>query len=199
MSDEPHWPLPHYDPGPPDHLHAIGVIALTFGAFQANVESLYFHFARKRLSQEMAEYFWDNLNEDKRITAARKLFEEHDDKEVRDYGDNLLDYFNWCRNCRNQLLHSERYPAGLFRIPDTLHLIKAGGKKSKNRYMKLKLSTLRMIAEKTREGVIQCASFHLNLRFRGVPEAQVPETYKPYRTLPELLKIPKYLELTERP
>jgi hypothetical protein len=43
MSDDPNatWPLPGYNPGKRLHLHALGVIAITYAAFERSLNDFY--------------------------------------------------------------------------------------------------------------------------------------------------------------
>jgi hypothetical protein len=109
------WPLPSYNPGARKHLHAIGVIAVTFGAFERSIDSLYFfHPQRMKLPHELTALYYFNLNEEKRVVAIRDVFKSFErDPTVIEAVGNALSYFQWCRNVRNQILHSERYPKGL--------------------------------------------------------------------------------------
>jgi hypothetical protein len=90
--------------------------------------------------------------------------------------ENQLDYFEWCRNCRNQILHAERYPAMFGGDRDTLYLTKRVGKQSpQSGYMKFRLPRLRFISDKIRDGVVRAAEMHLRLRFRGKQVDSLPE------------------------
>ena len=110
--------------------------------------------------------------------------------------DNLVDYFDWCQNCRNQLLHAAKYPA-LFHEKDTMYLTKRKRKgSSKYGYIKLTLQEIRDIAEKVRAGVVQCADLSIYLRHEGVPRHKINAVYWPYtESLPAMLIVPKPLEL----
>jgi hypothetical protein len=122
------------------------------------------------------------------------------DAAVRELFSNLLSYFSWCRNCRNQLLHSERHPTAFFMDPDFLHLSKRIGKQSpKMGYLKLTLERIRSIADSMRKGVVQSAELHLYLRYAGTPFDSIPQTYQAFAKLPSKLEIPKLLQLTEKP
>ncbi|MEJ0050208.1 MAG: hypothetical protein WDN02_03155 [Methylovirgula sp.] len=95
---------------------------------------------------------------------------------------NLLDYFDWCQHCHNQLLHAQRYP-GLFAPKDTMYLTKRVNKgSSKFGYVKLTLEEVRDIAEKMRAAVLQCADLSLYLRFEDAPPHKIPAAYR--RALP---------------
>jgi hypothetical protein len=77
MSDDTPWPVPKHNPGPAEHLHAIGAISLTFANFQASVEGLYQSaMAEWNVPRPLIEFFYQSLNEEKRITAIRTIFTE---------------------------------------------------------------------------------------------------------------------------
>jgi hypothetical protein len=88
------WPLPRYDPGPKDHLHALGVIAITFASLQANLDILYFNCAnRGKLPRKLAELYYFSLDEQKRIEAIKTIFRSYEtDLLVIETVDNLLLY-----------------------------------------------------------------------------------------------------------
>jgi hypothetical protein len=147
------WPLPHYNPGSHMHLHALGVIAVTYASLERSVDALYVNKARRqKMQDELVDLYYFSLNEEKRIEAVRAVFRKYEKKqEVVVLVENLLDYFQWCRNCRNQILHAEQYPPSFGGDPETLYLIKRVGKQSpKSGHMKFKLSRLRFIADKIR-------------------------------------------------
>jgi hypothetical protein len=56
------WPLPGYHPGPRLHLHALGVIAITFAGFEAHLHALCPTFASRRNVEFDMEKFY-KLNE----------------------------------------------------------------------------------------------------------------------------------------
>jgi hypothetical protein len=198
--DNDTWPKPHYNPGRPKHLHALGVIAIQYASLERSVDILYLNKAlRQSLPQDLIELYYYSLNEEKRIDAVRSIFENYEqDPEVIALIENLLEYFQWCRNCRNQILHAEQYPAAFGGDKNTLYLIKRLGKQSpKSGYLKFKLSTLRSIADQTRSGVVQAAELHLYLRFRGQPDSEIAREFS--ASLPEKLSVPKHLTLSPTP
>jgi hypothetical protein len=198
------WPLPKYNPGAHKHLHALGVIAITFAAFERSIDSLYdFHPRQQKLPDELVSLYYFSLNEEKRINAVREIFSAYEkDSSVKAAVSNVLDYFKWCRHTRNQLLHSEHYPALFGGDPDTLYLTKRIGKQSpKSGYMAFHLSRLRSIADKIRVGVVQCGEIHIYLRVRDVPADSLPVSLRIYKhePLPQTLRIPRLLKLSPRP
>jgi len=202
-SEELVWPLPGYNPGPRDHLHAIGVISVTFASFQASLDALYRSQAvRQNIPEALADLSYFALSEDKRIEAIKIIFATSEkDAGVIAAVENLLAYFRWCRDCRNHILHAERFPPSLGGNPAFLYLVKKMGKQSpKYGYMKFSIERLRYIADKIRKGVVQSAEIHLHLRVRGQPVEKVSAPYKPYVSgPPAALEIPKYIEPTEKP
>jgi hypothetical protein len=204
MSDpEDRWPLPRYNSGDHFHLHALGVIALQFAQFEASVDALYLtRTSHKKWPGELVRLYYFELNEEKRVEAVKSFFQAHEkDSSVLSVVFNLLEYFRWCRNCRNQLLHAEQYPAGFGAKPGVLHLTKRVSKKSdKSGYLKMTVPELRDIADKTRAGIVQSAEINIYLRFRGQPKHKIPSEYLAFlEALPEKLVVPQSLELALRP
>jgi len=164
MTDTEHeWPA-HYNPGSHKHLHALGVIAVEFASLERSLDTLYANRARKEnFPEELTDLFYFTLNEEKRIEAIRTIFRtrENDGATVI-LINNILDYFQWCRNCRNQLLHAERYPPSFGGDTDLIYFVKRLGKQMKKTgYMKLSVRHLRYIADRIHAGVVQCATIHL--------------------------------------
>ncbi|SEE72783.1 hypothetical protein SAMN05444161_6886 [Rhizobiales bacterium GAS191] len=202
MSDD-QWPMPEYNAGPRDHLHAIGVISITFANLQASLDALNKSYARQlNMPGELIDFLYFNLTEEKRIEAIGTLFRASEaDKAVVRAVENLLRYFKWCSKCRNNILHSELYPPSFGADPDMLHLVKKVGKQSpKSAYLKFSLPTLRLIADRMRKGVVQSAEIQLYMRFRGMPVDKVPSPYKPYaKKLPSKLNIPRPIDPSDKP
>ena len=105
-STEDTWPAPRYGPWPPKHVHAIGVIALTYATLQATMDRLFLTKAQS----EWAEKYYYLLSEDNRSGAIKKIFKDDGPDVVEAIG-NLVKYFDWCRDCRNKLLHAESQPS----------------------------------------------------------------------------------------
>ncbi|HZZ22295.1 MAG TPA: hypothetical protein VFE60_06830 [Roseiarcus sp.] len=189
------WPRPDYDPGPQKHVHAIGVIALTYATLQSAMDRLFLD----RANSEWAEKYYYMLSEETRSDAIKEVFK--DDQGVVGAVGNLVKYFDWCRACRNNLLHAESYPSGLVPFPDgALGLTKRLTKGStESGYIALTLEGLRGVADRMRDGIVQCMKIHLFLRHRGRPEG-VPEKYREYaRSLPPHLSVPKPIVLASSP
>jgi hypothetical protein len=205
MADsEDTWPLPDYNPGSRLHLHALGVIAVQFAQFERTLEALYSSGARReKMPEALIDLYYFSLNEEKRIEAIRALFNTYEKNPMaKAYVENLLDYFQWCRNCRNQILHAEPYPAMFGGNPDTLYLTKRVGKQSpKSGYMKFKLPQLRSIADKIRAGVVQSAILNLHLRYRDQSLDAIPARFQAYKRepLPQILHVPRHLKLSPKP
>jgi hypothetical protein len=191
-SSENTWPPPDYDVGPPEHVHAIGVIALTYAKLQGVMDRLFLDSA----NSEWADKYYYMLSEDKRSDAIREMF-KHFDPGVVSAIDNLTKHFDWCRACRNNLLHAESYPSDGVPFPDgALALTKPLKKGSlKPGYMALTLPELRGVAGRIQAGIAQCLKIHLFLRHRGRPEG-LEEKYREYaKSLPAKLPIPKPIAL----
>jgi hypothetical protein len=103
---------PPYGSGSPKHVHAIGVIALTYATLQGAIDRLFLNKAQS----EWAEKFYYGLSEDKRSDEIKNIF-KNDDPSVFVAIANVVKYLDWCRACRNMLLHAESYPPGLSSFP----------------------------------------------------------------------------------
>jgi hypothetical protein len=191
-SIEDTWPLPVYDPGPPKHVHAIGVIALTYATLQGCMDCLFLN----RAGSEWAEKYYYILTEEKRSEAIKELFKDDDPNVIEAIG-NIVKYFDWCRAYRNILLHAESYPPGIVpSLGGALALTKRLKKGSTEPgYKALTLQELRDVADRMRAGTVQCVKIDRFLRYRGRPE-EAPEEYREHaRSLPPNLRIPKPIAL----
>ena len=140
------------------------------------------------------------MSEESRSGAIKKIFKDDDPAVVEAIG-NLVEYFDWGKACRNNVLHAESYPSGLVPFPGgALGLTKRLKKGSKELgYMALTLPELRGVADRMRDGIVQCAKIDLFVRYRDRPEA-LPEKYREHaRSLPSNLPIPKPIVLTSSP
>jgi hypothetical protein len=198
------WPEPNYNPGSPKHLHALGVISVTYCAFEQGIHNLCeLHPQKQKIPRPLANFLFYSLNDDKKIAAIRAVFRAYErDRKVLGVVKNLLEYFNWCRDARNKLLHAERYPPLFGGDEETLHLTKLEGKtKPKRLYVALKLPFLRGVADKIRLGQVQCARVRIYLRVRDVPLSELPHGYVVYKRdpLPGILHVPQPLKLFPSP
>jgi hypothetical protein len=190
------WPQPKYDPGPQKHVHAIGVIALTYATLQSAMDRLFLDIA----NSEWAKRYYYMLTEDKRSGAIGEIFKDDDDPAVVDAIGNLVEYFDWCRARRNNLLHVESYLPRLVFPGGALGLTKPLKKgATKPGYMALTFQELRDVADRMRDGIEQCRKIHLFLCHRARPEA-VPEEYRERaKSLPPNLSVPKPIALVSSP
>jgi hypothetical protein len=208
VDSEDTWPLPKYNPGPAKHLHALGVIATIYTAFQRGMDELYkFHPRRQNVPDRLINLYYYGLNEEARISAVTEAFAEYEKEDaVKNSVENLAEYFKWCKNCRDQLQHSEHYPPSFVDADDdTLHLTMRVGKTSpRQEYIAFPLSRLRDIADKIQIGQIQCVRVRIYLRARGRPDRELPLSWRAsldneHRSLPEKLRVPRYLKLSPIP
>jgi hypothetical protein len=202
--EEDIWPLPDYNPGPPKHLHALGVISTCYNAFEDGMFRLYLHHPDNlKLPRKLAEQFYLSLNEQQRLVAIKTIFDEYEkDSAVSAVVLNLIKYFQWSWDVRNKLVHAEHYPAAFGGKPGKWHLSKRVGKKAPDRgYMELELQTLREMADKIELGKKHCAGLLIYLRVRDTPASQLPISYRVLADapLPEILAIPDALELSSSP
>jgi hypothetical protein len=198
------WPMPKYNAGSHYHIHALGVIAITYAQFQRSIDYLYaFHPREQKVPDELSDLYYFNLSEDHRIQATRVMFAKYEkDNDVKIAIENLLKYFQWCKHTRDQILHAEQYPAMFGGKPDTLYLTKRISKKSpKSGHMSFKLEELRSIADMMRAGVVQSAEIHIHLRVRDVPEKKIEPSLRAYKKKPlsPPLTIPAPLVLSATP
>jgi len=198
------WPSPEYEVGQHNHVHAIGVISLLTAQFERSIDGFHAHHWRdQNAPYDLIDLYYYSLNEEKRLEAIRIAFERFErDPAVREAIENLVAYFKWCRDARNNLLHAEHYPASFGGDPAFLYLIKRTGKQSsKSGYMKLSLAYLRSIAGKMRAGIIQSARISIYLRTRGFPREKIDRQLQAYASdpLPAPMKVPKPLRLTLTP
>jgi hypothetical protein len=144
--DDDKWPSPEFTVGQHNHVHAIGVISLLTAQFERSIDSFHAHHWRdQNAPDDLIDLYYHSLNEERRLEAIRAAFDKFErDPAVRRTLENLVLYFKWCRDARNNLLHAEHYPASLGGNPAFLYLIKRTGRQSsKSSYMKLSLDNLR--------------------------------------------------------
>jgi hypothetical protein len=115
MSND-NWPMPVFDAGDSQHLHAVGVIAVTFVQFERSVESLFLHHpANSAVPFDLLDRYFFALSEDQRVAVTRKFYSDREpDALVKTAANNVLDFFDWAHDSRNKILHSERYPMGFW-------------------------------------------------------------------------------------
>jgi hypothetical protein len=110
MTDsQDNWPIPKFNPGSHYHIHALGVIAITYAGFQRSIDYLYaFHPRQQKLPDELIDLYYFNLSEDNRIKAVADVFAKYErDDDVKAAIENLLKYFQWCKHTRDQILRAE--------------------------------------------------------------------------------------------
>jgi hypothetical protein len=176
MTDDT-WPLPKYNPGHRLHLHALGVIAITYASFERSIDDLYLLHPSVGSEPRETATRYKAMNTKKRIKAIRRTFEEcEEEAAVRSAVNNVLDYFDRCNENRNELLHAEQYPAMFGGKPETLYLIKRGDRRSpESIYMAFTLPQLRSIADELRTGIMQSAEIQIYLRYRKQAEHTIPK------------------------
>ena len=156
------------------------------------------------MPDDLVNLYFYTLNEERRIEAIRIIYGDYEKKhpEIMALIHNLLDYFNWCRACRNHLLHAENYPATFGGDPEALYLTKRIGKQDpKSGYMRFTLPRLRSIADKMRAGVVQSATIEIRLRYLGVSPSELAQPYRDIvrQPLPQPLRTPRNVKLHPRP
>src|SRR5262249_37745870 len=183
--------------------HAIAVIANRFNALERGMFDLYSLYLQGRLTRELSDFFFLALNERTRAEALEKVIHAYEKRrKAREFFDSLSDYFEWCWEARNQIIHAEFYPAMFGGNPHEISLVKRKSKQSAQPgYLNFTVPELREIADKIQEGVERCAAFRIYLRQRSTPPAKWPLSMKIEGRvpLPDKLVKPKSVVLAPRP
>jgi hypothetical protein len=196
--------MPQFDAGDSKHLHAVGVISVTFVQFERSVQSMFLHHpANNSVPVDLINRYFMALSEDQRISTTRKFYSNSESDElVKAAADNVLDFFDWAYDSRNKILHSERYPVGFGADPDVFYLTKRASKRDpSSRYMALNLTTLRSTAEHMRAGIVRSAEINIHVRYRNSDLSKVHQSLWAFAKSNEFppLTIPRRLEMTEQP
>jgi hypothetical protein len=196
------WPI-DYRPGPSEHLHALGVIAIMFAGYQAAMDGFYISHANMlNVPEDLIHLYYFGLSEDKKAAAVKSLLQKNEgNRDVIEAIDNLCEHYEWSRHCRNNLLHAERYPPALGDLDGVLHLTKKVKKGSnKSAYINLTLKEIRFVADSTRTGLLQTTYLRIYLAFRSKPLSSIPDKYRQYAaSLPKKLHVPQFLNLALSP
>jgi hypothetical protein len=205
MSDPPaSWPQDYYV-GPPDHLHALGVLSTAFNSFEDRLFPLYrHHLDLLKVPNGLSEFLYLSLPEHQKLNAITKVFAECEkDQNVIAVVANLIKYFQWCSDVRDKLAHAEFYPMSFAgKNPSHWHLTKRISKKdTKQGYMQIALPVIRDMADKVAYGTKHYAKVQIFLRARDFPLSELPRAYREYANepLPEILPIPNSLKLSPSP
>jgi hypothetical protein len=206
MTDEAdRWPVPKFHAGDAKHLHAVGVIAVTFAQFERGIESLFLHHPiHSEMHFDLIERYYFSLNEEQRIKVTRSHYKDHEtDDVVKAAATHVLNFFNWAHDARNKILHSEKYPPSFGGDPNIFYLTKRAGKRDpKPTYLALSLAQLRDVAEKMRQGIVLSAEINIHVRYRNLDPSKIEESLRVYAKRPpsfQLLAVPEKLSVTERP
>jgi hypothetical protein len=176
MTEE--WPI--YHKGRRDHLHTLGVIALSYSAFERGLISIYSHHcAQQNMPFELVQLYYSSLNEKSQLKVIKTIFTTYEKEPAAlEFVSSLIDYFNWCSDVRNTFLHSELYPTLFCGDADKLYLMKPQSKREpSSTYMWLTVEELRDIADKIEHGKRECAGFLIYLRCRDIPVDRLPLGY----------------------
>lgn len=202
MSDTESDPWPtKYNVGPPKHLHALGVISACYNGFEDSLLDLYrHHLVKAKLPEELIDLTYFNLDEARRPKAIRAVFQKYEKKPaVIEAVANVLIYFDWCAETRNNLLHARPYPSTWAKRSGRLHLMKRHSRRDPTiGYISPDLQTLRDIADKMRAGweasleiIIHLRYGHLRGKARVLGGRPLP--------LPKKLSLPAALDLEKFP
>jgi hypothetical protein len=152
--------------------------------------------------QQFAQDYYYDLDEQKRNDAVRRIagIAIKDDLSALDLLDHVIECLSWCRDTRNQIMHSECYPM-TYRGLEPSHTMTVAKRKSKRspdiHYLHISLPELRSAVDFMHESKMLAIRFDLYLRFRNISE--VPDEYFGYLTLPGKLIVPKPLPKTDPP
>jgi hypothetical protein len=198
------WPDPQYHVGPAKHLHALGVISMVFNALERGMADLYrHHMSIQKFPVELVDLYYFGLDEQRRLRALKTVFKKYEkDFEVRQLVENFIDYFDWCWQSRNQLLHSEFYPSIFRQDEERLHVSKRKSKREPTiDYFWLDLSELRIIADKIEFGKRSVAALRIYLRQRDTPVQDWPVYLRAHgrEPLPKKLERPAALAIAPHP
>jgi hypothetical protein len=204
MADsEDNWPsYDTYFPGSPKHLHAVGVIASCYNAFERLIFELYLHHVdRNKIPHSISVQFYLSRDDGNRLALINSVFQTYEKKErVRQLLENLTNYFRWCADVRNTILHGEVIPS--FFADKHFHRIsKRRGKKSAEMgYLSINLPSLRDYADKIQDGRLQAAKIMLHLHYRDTPPTKRSFSLRNYglEPLPQTLDVPNPIRLLER-
>ena len=204
MADpEDNWPLPEYNPGPQQHLHALGAISTSYNKFESRLFSLFaYHLDKQKVSRKITSAFYFQGSETQRLENIKLVFAECEkEQSVKDAVSKLMSYFNWCYETRNHLLHARHDPPFLGHDEKTLHLAKRVKKTSEQGFLKLNLATLRNVADKIHIGEKTCLNLIIYLQLRDTPVEEWDVTMKILApaTLPEIPELPRGLVLSPIP
>lgn len=195
---------PSYHQGRRDHIHAVGVIALAYSAFERGLVTIYAHHcALQHMPYELVQLYYSSLNEKSQLKAIKTIFYTYEKEPAAlAFVASLIDYFNWCSDARNILLHSELYPTIFGGDADKLYLTMPVSKREpSSTYLWLTVDELRDIADKIEHGKRECAGFLIYLRCRDIPPDQLPVGYRAMlqEPIPPALVIPPELKLSPHP
>jgi len=190
------WPMPNYDAGPRDMIHALGVIAIEYNKFEAAMFGLFrHHLAVLNVPREVIGDLYGKLNEGQRMAMIESIFLRCEkDQVAKDCVTRLVKYFNICATNRNILMHSTSrsgHDSEIFEIE----------KRSKADWLKLNyssltLETLRRVADDMARGFKLVFEVFWFIQTR---DGQVPPFF-PARLPPAIPDnlLPSRLELSDR-
>jgi hypothetical protein len=133
--------------------------------------------------------------------CKKNTFDEFEKgRKVRALIDNLVDYFSFCWDARNKILHGYVYPT-LIANQRELQLVTQAKKSRMRTYLNLDLPTIRELADCMAVGRLQAANIAIYLSFRDTPPSRRPLWLRMAgrQPLPKILHTPKHLVKLERP
>lgn len=181
--------------GPPMHIHAMGVISLRYAEFEERVFSLFMHhFDARKIPRDAIELFYFELPERKRLNFLKITFSMHEqDKQVIELVQRVVEYFEWSKEVRNELLHAGSARPFLGANPENIYLAKKESqKRSSLKYMTISLEELRALGIKIQEGFMFCNDLCWYLSLRDTPAEEwtlIMRAASPY-TLPKKPDVP---------
>jgi hypothetical protein len=191
------WPNDStFYPGPPKHLHAVGVLSSRYNAFEQLIFNLYMHHNdKKKVPARISEQFYWSRDEQNRINLLKDTFKDFERrKKVKEIIENLADYFFECWKIRNGIIHGYVYPT-LIANQRELQLVTQAKKSRKRTYLDLDLPTIRECADCMALGRKQAADIAIFLQHRDTTPSRRSLWLRSVgpRSLPKTIHIPKRL------
>ncbi len=189
------WPKPKYDVGQKEHLHAIGVLAFNYNAFESVLFDVFkHHLSTDGMARRTTIRMYSELPERKRLDLIKLVFATTEkDAAVKSAVTKLIKYFEWSADTRNRLVHSQYAPPLFGGKPNKFYISKKASQKSARlHYMRPSTKMLRNAADRIRDGHDYAVSLMDYLTMRDVPRNELDLTVRALMglTTPELPDIP---------
>jgi hypothetical protein len=118
----PHWPMPHYNLGPPDFIHALGAVAATFNSLESWLRALFITYTR--MPEGAAAALFTRLDNQARIDLLKQCIEATDhSNEIKDALQHLFAGYAVCADNRNILMHAQTATVKFQRSPEKTQVL----------------------------------------------------------------------------